>query len=214
MKKFAFLSMAIACVMLSVIAKAQLARNPGFIGGLQSGAASGGGGCPADGSPSTNTTGSTGYAFLPINSAEIYIGQNQWTDDGTPRTICKVGFQLTKNSGDISGKTFTAYIYTNYSTGNFYINAGSPSATSTGILGTNTWSGTMVRFSFPTPFTTTANQQYAIVVNCGAEDGANNVQFDKGASSQITGYAEYFDAAGVPGLTSGTADVVMEIYWQ
>ena len=41
MKTLTYLSMVIASVMLAVIGHAQLARNPGFIGGLQSGAASG-----------------------------------------------------------------------------------------------------------------------------------------------------------------------------
>jgi hypothetical protein len=172
-------------------------------------AGGGGGSCPADGSPSSATTGSSLFAFLPFPLFE-YVGQSNWDDSASPVTICKLGFQLTLASGSISGKTFKAYIYANSGAN---IVPASPLATSNGVTGSNAWSATMVRFTFPTPFLTTASTKYALVCNGGAPDASNYASLDNSAGSTIPGFRDFFDGSGNANFASGTTDCVMEIYW-
>lgn len=183
--------------------------NSGF-GSAGPASTSGGGTCPNDGSPSLSTSGSTVFGYVPENASSIFFGQNQWNDGGTPRTICKLGFQMSLDRGTITGKTFIAQIFDNNGGTNF--TAASPLATSNGVAGSQGWSSTMVRFSFPTPFLTTASHNYALVCSCGAVDASNGVKVYKTAASTLQGYPELFNASGTFQIGSGT-DCVMEIYW-
>lgn len=190
-------------------------RSPAYRAAASVIASSGGGGsCPADGSPSQASTGTSECCFAGNTANDIYAGQMNWNDAGTARTICKLAFTL-KAYGDISGLTYHAYIC---STSGFNINTGTPLATSNAVAGTNSWNGTSVypHFTFASPYTTAGNAGtlYALVFGCGSSDGANHVSFQTGPTS-IPGYYDTFQTGGGCAATcGGTSDIGIEIYWQ
>ncbi len=171
-------------------------------------AASGGGGggtCPADGSPSLQNDGTNGITF---GGGNLYGGQASWGDGGTPRTICKVGFKLTGATG-ASTKTFQAQIFSMDVTTNY--NLGTLRATSDGVTGVDAWSETWVYFTFPTPFLTTANAKYGIVVSPDVAFGGNDMilHFE---GNTIEGNREVFSSLGYASFASGE-DAAIKIFW-
>ena len=170
--------------------------------------AAAGGSCP--GSPTASNDGATAITF---GGGNIMIGQADWTDGGTPRTICRLDFEITGATG-ASGKTFYAKIYQMKTTANTYdldVVTG-PVATSTGVTGVDAWSATWVQFDFPTPFTTTASRRYALVVTLDVAFGSNDMTTFTD-NTALTGYRDAFSAAGAAQFAGGN-DVSIRIYWQ
>lgn len=176
-------------------------------------AAASGGSCPADGSPSVSTTGSTPFGYVGYDATFQMTGHAGWNDGGTARTICKVGFQLTA-SGTINTKTYTAYIYA-AGAGNT-ITVASPLATSNGVTGVNSWAAAMVRFTFPTPYTTAGNAGtgYCFVMRTTANSTTNYVYNDECTTNTIPGVAMIWTSAGADSQQEPVNDAVVEIYWQ
>lgn len=185
--------------------------------GPQDTASSGGGGggsCPVDGSPSLTSDQTNETMGVARADASFYAGQNQWNDGGTPRTICKLGFKVTALEGDLSGLTYVSYIFAN-TVNNF--NPASPVATSTGRLGTSLIVGWNY-WSFPTPFLTTASQNYALVITPNSHHLSNNIWLAGRDTDNIAGYPEIFDSAGVINFgpthpASLTGDIGIKIFW-
>jgi hypothetical protein len=167
----------------------------------------GGGSCPADGSPSSESDQATAALACGRAAANHFAGHAAWNDGGVSRTICKLGFEVGAIDGTVTGKTYTAYIYT--MTG-FDLNA--VQATSTGIAGpaATGW----IYFSFPTPFATGgASTPYAFVVTPGSVDSTNDIWFNANDTNNITGYRESFTSGGAFDNGSGN-DCSIRIYWQ
>jgi hypothetical protein len=155
--------MLVAMVGLCFIAKAQLMRNPGFIGGLQSGAASA---C----SYILNVTTHDGDTTVNAGDAERYVGGLiNLASGGSVDTIT---FVLTHTGTTIAGKTYTCYIYS--LTGND-LNAVVSNGTSTGVTGSDGWSSTTVTFTFPVRPTISSSTSYGVVLSTGVTDGAAGV---------------------------------------
>lgn len=210
--KFA-ISIAALLIALATAAAPGLGRSPAFqAAGNRSVSGAGGGGgasCPADGSPSLASTG-TGECCFAGNAANYYAGQ-VWNDGGTPRTICKAGFNLKAYGSAMASSTFHAYIMT-FTGGN--ITSGSPLATSDAVTGSSGWNGGNVVFTFSTPFLTSASVNYVLCYSCGTVDSTGATSYQSGASS-INGYYDTWNAAGSCQSTcSGTADMGISIYWQ
>jgi len=164
--------------------------------------AAAGGSCPADGSPSESndtTAGSNTYG-----AGRLYFGQAQWQNDGTIRTVCKLGFLMRGNG---TGKTFTATIWTMTT-----INLNAVQATSDGVAGANWSSDTWVYYTFPTPFATQTSTNYALLVAPDSAMGGNDMTGYSGNTSHV-GYRDMFSAAGAADQASGN-DAAIKIYWQ
>lgn len=140
----------------------------------------------------TNTT--VGTADLDIhddatsNDAYKYVGQ--YITPASNVTICRVDFYISYKAGDISGKTFRAYIST--------LGAGSALDTMTEadatVAGNNSWeaaansTGTAVTFEWDAGYAMTASTEYAIVVTMdGAADASNYAELEYSVSSSIPG---------------------------
>ena len=177
-------------------------------------AATSGASCPADGSPSVSTTGSTTLCYLSFDNTAFYSGQTIWNDGGTARTICKLGFKLSLSGGSVTGKTYTAYIFSSAAGGD--ITPASPLATSNTVAGSDSWSDTLVRFTFPTPYTTAGNAGtlYALCLGVsGGADASNYITPKRTTTDQTTGSMAYFSNTGVA-ARDDDFDAVIEIYWQ
>lgn len=165
-----------------------------------------GGSCPADGSPSAENDANTLSSVW--GAGRLYYGQSRWTDGGTPRTICKLGFKLTGATAGSSN--FNATIWTNSVAPNF--NLGTLQATSDVVAGSNSWNGTWVYFSFSTPFLTTANVAYALLVSPTVARASNDMNGFHD-NTALPGYRDDFSAAGAASFAGGN-DAGIKIYWQ
>jgi hypothetical protein len=146
-------------------------------------------------------------------AATLYWGQANWTDGGTPITICRIDFELTEPATS-SSSTYRAYIITMSSSAPTYNMGTLPGAivaTSDPYTGVDNNVG-FVQFSFPTPYLTTASQRYALVVAPTVARGANDVAgfID---NDVMPGNKERFSSVGAAQDASGT-DTSMKIYWQ
>lgn len=166
---------------------------------------SGGGTCPADGSPNVVQTGSTD--FLHANSDAPFIGQVFQT--GTTWHPCKVRFKLTATSGS-TGNTITARIF---ALSGSTITPASPLATSDPITWTGSWSLTDVIFTFSTPPTLSASTDYAIVLTSDGGSGTGNIILNYKGTASIAGHsAGWFSDGSQFNPADGTC-CVMAIYW-
>lgn len=145
-------------------------------------ASSGGGACTLY---VQNTT-ISGGRDVGLQNATFYAGQRNWSD-AAAKTICRLDFALSLANGSITGKTFTARIWTMSGANNLGTNV----ASSTGVTGSNGWSNTFVEFDFPTPYLTTGSTSYGLTVDSGAVDGTNNATCRFNSSD--TGLAGTFD---------------------
>lgn len=172
-------------------------------------AGGGGGSCPADGSPSASNDGAT--ASQTWGAGRRYFGQSRWTDGGTPRTICKLGFKITGVSG-ASSSTFKAYIFANSASPNYNFDT-TVLAESAGITGVDAWSQTWVYFDLSAaPFTTTANAAYVLCVGPTVARVTNDMTCYQD-NTALTGYRDYFSAAGAADQAGGN-DAAIKIFWQ
>lgn len=162
--------------------------------------------CPADDSPSQESN-QINEAFRCGSSTDNRrTGMAKWEDGGTPRTICKLAFEISDIEGDVSAKNFHAQIYT-MTTGNLGV-LQATSAALTGVVAT----GWLV-FNFPTPFTTVPGTLYALIFGQEAADPANYVWVIAGDTDLIPGYRELFSDAGAGNFGNGTTDQSIRIYW-
>ena len=198
-----------AAPMLVVPRKSLAQLTPAFVGASRKVAAAGGGGsCPDDSSPSASNDGAT--ATNTWGAGRLWIGQSQWTDGGTPRTICKLGFKITGVAG-ASSSTFVAAIFANSASPTY--NFDTPAvATSDGVTGVDAWSSTWVYFTFPTPYTTTASKQYVLAVAPTVARASNDMTCYMD-NTAMAGYRDFFSGAGAADQASGN-DLAIKIFWQ
>lgn len=180
---------------------------------IRSGAGTGGGStpaltCPADSAPSVISDQFVGE--VRVSGGLLYTGHSHWNDGGVARTICKVGFKVSAIDGDISGKTWTAYICA-LSGDTLVLPA---LATSTGVSGASIvmqWN----YWTFPTPFTTTPSTMYALVLSAGSLDVVNTIWIRVGDTDEIVGHREMWDNSGFAnwGAGGGATDCGIKIFW-
>ena len=141
-------------------------------------------------------------------SGDVYGGQYSYVPASNV-SICGVALYMTK-AGDISGKTYTAYIYS--SAANSFT-PGSPIGTSDTIAGNNSWSSTEVKFTFSSTVAITTSGTYVYVVKCNqAADAANYVQFDLSSAGGIGGFVGTWDISGVLQSGFSTQDAKGKLY--
>jgi hypothetical protein len=126
-----------------------------------------------------DNTGSASYTLLynattaslfEFNVGDVdnstYIGWSAF-DPGASRDIGKIEFKMSLKTGSITGKTFTARIWSMSGTA-LNVNL----ASSAGVTGDDAWSATLVPFIF-TPYTISSGTSYAITLDAGGFDGSN-----------------------------------------
>lgn len=153
--------------------------------------------CPS--TPSEQNTTTNGQNNFGLNVNNYYSGQRAWSN-AAAKTICRLDFQLSLANGSLTGKTFTARIWTLTGT-SLNVNV----ATSTGVVGSNGWSATWVQFDFPTPYLTTGGVSYGLTIDSGTPDAANNAALLKNTTDTgLSGSNENWNDAGV--FQSGAAE--------
>ena len=153
--------------------------------GISGAVAGGGGSC--DTVVWSNTT--AGTSDFDINDNEFYYIVGNRVTPASETTVCKVDFYISYKAGDISGKTFRAFIYT---TSVDALNSGTE-ADST-VSGNNSWSdssnstGTVVSFEWSGGYTMSGSTEYAIVVRMdGAADTSNYAELEYSTSTAFPG---------------------------
>jgi hypothetical protein len=171
---------------------------------------SGGGSCPADGSPSigNSTLSNDDEQIVTQTTDRYYYGQGRYSDAST-RDICKVAFYIGAHNGTVTSKHFVAKIWT--MTGdnlNAVITNGTSDQTTGGADGWYyfLWSG-----SKPTM---TGGSTYAITMECvEGVDGTNNVVAWQDTPSSISGNKMVWSSAKVVDVDQTTYDCNIRLYW-
>ena len=185
------------------------------VAGGAGGASGGGGTCPS--TPSENqTTASTHSRAVGYDNNDFQAGQSRW-QNASAREICMVQGSFIA-VGTISAIEYRVYIYETTAT----CELGALVATSDAVLGTNSWSGTVVRFPFSTSYTTTPGQLYNFVVrrSDGLTSTVNFVGLEfAAAGGTLTGVEDSWNNAGTailcgdPVVLAGR-DSTMGIFWK
>lgn len=167
--------------------------------------------CPADGSPDITQDGTTTQSLGEI-SAYGYHGFFYVTP--ATKQLCKIGFKMKTVAGDISGKTYTAYVYTLSGT---TLNSVITDGTSTGISGSViTGTAATVLFPFTGNPTLTSGTTYAIVVTPGSTDATNYCLCyynNSGAMADSTLGLWRMDTKASSFNPGGTVDAACSLYW-
>jgi hypothetical protein len=175
------------------------------------GASAGGGGasCTCSATPAVAETGFGNTGVATAFDSSVHRTGEVWTNSA-PATLCSVSFRLTRNGGDISARSFRARVYS--MTGNTAVTELGQSAA---VLGTNSWSGTKVHFTFATPVSLSAGHYFIGVVADGAVDSANVLNVDyKSTGTLASGWVAYVNSAGVVQNTvQNGADAVVELFF-
>lgn len=142
-----------------------------------------------------NTSAITDNRDISDTANTYYLGVSQYDPgSGTPGAtivVRAVEFALDKEGGDISGKTYTCYIYDD-SGGALNTLLG----TSNGITGDNAWSDTWVKFDFPAGVTLSSGTNYNIVLSAGSVDATNYAVINVTASGGLAGVTGNWDSGG------------------
>lgn len=149
--------------------------------------------CPDEASPDVSEDGTSEQIFGNDDVTNWYIGQLNWSD-ASERTICRVGFKLSRHGGDISGKALVCEIWT-MSTNT--LNAVVTNGTSPAVPGDNAWSDTWVYFDFSALLPVlAASTNYSFTMRWNSapvDDGTNLVKmdYDSTAGSIAGSYASW-----------------------
>ncbi len=139
----------------------------------------GGGGC--DTVLYSNTTATEADMDINDGSGFKYVG-NSFTPAGA-ETICKATFYVSYKTGDISAKTFRAYLCT--VTGNDLNVLTEADST---VTGSNAWSDTPIDFEWSAGYSVSGSTEYVIIITMGAtgvedSDGSNYAELEYSTST-------------------------------
>jgi len=143
-------------------------------------------------------------------SGKYYAGLINWEDESA-HNICKVSAKLTKTAGDISGKTYYVTIWTMDSTALDEV-----VGTSGGVTGSNSWSSTVVDFTFSSAISLSADTPYGFTVSMsGSADASNYASGVNATPSSIPGVLSWNNGVtGVATSTFAAYDLQLNIYAQ
>lgn len=196
----------IALVALSAGGQNLTLSDGAFVGSLGP-AVAGSASCPSDGSPDVT---SDGASTQIITDSDAYRFHGAFYTPAATKQLCKVGFKLKTGAGDVSAKTYTAYVYSLSGTTLDTVLATSSAVAGTAIPGT---AGTVI-FTFSGNPTLTGGTQYAIVVSSGETDAVNYILGYYGtgsvAESEYGLWRSIFTSSYAPG---GSIDCAFSLYW-
>lgn len=129
-------------------------------------------------------------------------------------SVCKVDFYISYKAGDISGKTFQAYLCT-VSGGNLDVMTEADAT----VTGSNSWAdaslsiGTAVSFEWAAGYSMTSGTEYAVVVTMDSADASNYAELENSTSTDIPGgSAEAWKADKTTSTGTPNNQVKMVIY--
>ncbi len=165
--------------------------------------------CPDDGSPDITANLSTTQAFGEIAA---YRFHGFFYTPSTTKQLCKVGFKLKTGTGDVSGKTYTAYVYTLSGT---TLSSVISDGTSAGVSGSViTGTAATVIFTFSGNPTLSSGTTYAIVVTPGSTDASNYCLGYYGSGSMAdASFGLWRDNLQNSYNPLGTSDCSASLYW-
>lgn len=166
--------------------------------------ATGGGGDACDTLVAENTATTASYVDIGDGASTYFVGHH-FLDEGDGHDICKITLNMSLSSGDISGKTFTCYVYTIDGSGNLDTLQG----TSEGISGNNSWDESDVEFTFSSAVS--FGLDYAVVVSMGETDGSNYARMNYSSSGQLQGLMGRWES-DLSRSSSGANDGKLAIY--
>lgn len=184
--------------------------NAAFVGAAGFSAASGGGSCPSSPTVAQNVYNANQACGLTDGIGHYRTGLIGYTNAATIN-ICGADFLMTYVAGDISGKTFKAYVYS--LSGN---NLDTLLATSsTTISGNNSWSHTTNHFEFSTPAIVSPGTRVAVFVQpTQAGDNSNYARIDVQDTDVLTpGNLATWNSTGGIELNATTNDPWVNIYF-
>lgn len=166
--------------------------------------------CPPDGSPDISQDGTSTQS---IGEIAAYRFHGCFYTAPATKQLCKVGFKLKTSGGDISGKTYTAYVYTLSGT---TLDSVITNGTSTGISG-SVVTGTAATVLFPFTGNPTLNSgtTYAIVVTPGSTDATNFCigYYNSSGSMADATFGLWRDNLQNSYNPGGTSDAACSVYW-
>lgn len=118
--------------------------------------------------------------------------------------MCSVTFSISRVAGDISGKTYTAKVYSTNS-----LSLGTLIATSTGIVGNNAWSASEVEFSFASPVA--MQQNYVVLVDQGGYDTSNYINLISRTTDSDDGWSNLVKYSNTGANTLNTYEAFYRI---
>lgn len=143
---------------------------------------------------------------INISNNTMYVGAVY--NNATGGDICRVDFHIAETAGDISGDTFTAYLYAE-SSGDI-ATVGSPLATSDNYVASGGESS-YIQFDFSSPYTYTGSTNIIICVT--KDQDATNV--GTVFMSAATGTYDIFRWDNTGALyTTGGRDTAIKVYYQ
>ena len=158
---------------------------------------SGGGGgvgvansCPADGSPDIVHDVNDNRLGVGDSTDHQYFGL-YWTAP-TTKQICKVAFNLTRDSGTITGYTYTAKIWTLTGTD---LNAVVDGGVSSAVAGSQDWVDTDVVFTFGDYPSVSGSTTYAITVEQNTISASDYITANFSNTVSGTDYLGRWDSA-------------------
>lgn len=154
-----------------------------------------------------NASAHSSYVAISSGVNSYFVGEGQY-DPGANISVCKVDWILTKDSGDISAKTFNCVIYA--MSGNDF--TGAVLGTSDNVTGVNAWSDTTVSFTFSSPVAISSGGSYAIAITMNGVDASNFAKCSISASGGLSGFRFGWTSAGTHVSGFGTEDHRLTIY--
>ncbi len=163
--------------------------------------------CPDDGSPDI-TQDASSTQIITDNNAYRFHGA--FYSPSITKQVCKVGFKLKTSGGDVSGKTYTSYIYSLSGTSLDAVIATSDSVSGTSIPAV----AATVIFAYSTNPTLTSGSQYAVVVSSGETDVTNYIIGYYGAGTiDNSSYGLWSNTLVNSYNPGGTSDCAFSLYW-
>lgn len=152
--------------------------------------------CPAVGSPDLENATNDNQSVIGNSTTNQYSGI--FFQDTVDRSICRICVIMDRVTGDISGYTYTAKVWS-LSSNN--LSAVITNGTSENVNGNNDWSrsgSTWQCWTWTTPPTMTANTKYAITIQQNTISASNYaaVAFVDGSTSSIITNLLHADSAG------------------
>jgi len=170
--------------------------------------------CPAEGSPDLENATHDNQSVIGNSTTNQYAGVI--FQDTVNRSICRYCTIMDRITGDISGYTYTAKVWSLDGSNN--LNAVITNGTSANVSGNNDWSrsgSTWACWTWSTPPTMTANTPYAITIEQNTISASNyaGVAFVDGSTSSTIANLLHADSSGTTTIRTDKESTVRIYYY-
>jgi len=140
-----------------------------------------------------NLEGANNYNCDICDHTNTYFVGQTYVNFDAEKTICKLSFSMTREAGDISGKTYYAVIAPLNGTS---MDVENIIATSSGVTGSNSWSETAVDFIFSSGVTLSKSTEYVTAITTESVDASNYAVMNLTQTNVIAGGVRTFTSDG------------------